>query len=369
MPSILNITVIILILIYFLENLKILSGLKKKVKLTDDQKNTINGISVIIPLRNEENNCFLLVETVKNLKHPTCPIEIIFVDDFSTDQTATFLENLTSNNPAFVLLKSNLPSSKLKGKPNALNSGIKISKYEVIALTDADMSLNPNWLVEIESLLNEDSEIAMICGPTTVKKFDLWSSIQSTDWSYLMTVASGSFNSGNPMSAIGNNMIFRKSAYEKIGGYSNLDFSITEDFELFQSFIQNNLKVIFPLNPKLLHETLPNPDLKTFLSQRKRWIKGGLKIHLRGFITLLAGLFGQLAILLSIFSSFFLFFTVILLKFGLDFLMISVFCNTMKIKLNSFHFVLFEFYYFCYSLILPFIFIFQPRIVWKDRNY
>ncbi len=369
MSSFLNITVITFILIYLLENLKILSGLKKKNNAEKKTTKTINGISVIIPLRNEEKNCASLVETINNLNRPDCPYEIILVDDFSTDLTFSALDKLIVGNPFFILIKSDPPSGKLLGKPNALNTGITTSKFEIIALTDADMSLNPNWLVEIENLMIADSQLAMVCGPTTVKKFDLWSSIQSTDWSYLMTVASGSFNSGNPMSAIGNNMIFRKSAYEKIGGYSKLDFSITEDFELFQSFIKNGLKVIFPLNKNLLHETLPNPDLKTFLSQRKRWIKGGLKIHLRGFITLSAGFLGQLAILLSLFSSWQLFSTVILLKSGLDFLMISVFYSTMKLKLNPFHFVLFEFYYFCYSFVLPFIFLFQPKVVWKNRSY
>lgn len=369
MSSILNLTVIVFILVYLLENLKILSGLRKKKQEVKNPNRTVDGISVIIPLRNEEKNCSSLIKTVTELVKPDCPFEIILVDDFSTDGTYKLLEKLTEGNPFFILKKSDMPSGKLLGKPNALNTGINNSVYGIIALTDADMRLNPNWLVEIEILMNSDPELSMICGPTTVRKFDLWSSIQSADWSYLMTVASGSFNSGNPMSAIGNNMIFRKSAYEKSGGYSKLDFSITEDFELFQNFTKNGLKVIFPLNSNLLHETLPNPDLKTFLSQRKRWIKGGLKIHLRGFFTLFAGFMGQLAILLSLFVSVELFATVTLLKLGLDFLMISVFYRTMKLKLNPFHFVLFEIYYFCYSFVLPFIFLFQPKVVWKDRSY
>ena len=53
------------------------------------------------------------------------------------------------------------------------------------------------------------------------------------DWLDLQGIAAASMAFHSPVAAVGNNMAFRRSAYDAIGGYRKLPFSITEDFTLF----------------------------------------------------------------------------------------------------------------------------------------
>ncbi len=54
--------------------------------------------------------------------------------------------------------------------------------------------------------------------------FDNFSGMQSIDFIYLLFVASGTINIGMPITCIGNNMSYRKKAYDEVGGYENLPF-------------------------------------------------------------------------------------------------------------------------------------------------
>lgn len=372
MFTILTVISIILILIYLLEFITIFSVPEKKINHSGnstDHKPGIDGISLIIPLRNESNNIENLAQTISEFLQPALPFEIILADDFSTDNTFELLEKYCAGIPNVSIIKSHSPSGNLNGKPNALNTGISFARYEIIAVTDADMTLNKKWLQSIEFYFSNNQSLDMICGPTIVRPTNLWGTIQSLDWSYLMTIASSSFNAGNPISAIGNNMVFRKSSYFAVGGYANIPFSITEDFELFRTFLAQKMSVIFPLEADMLHITEPNKTLKAFISQRKRWIRGGMSIHARGMMTLLAGVSAQLAVIISIFTSWIILVFVLGIKITVDLKVLNTFYDRMHLKYRPIHFILFEFYYFCYSLIMPVIFLLSPKVVWKDRTY
>lgn len=372
MFTILIVCSIVLILFYLIEFIFMFSDsgethTKNGTNLPEDT--THNGISLIVPLRNEAPNISNLVRTLLELKSPRMPFEIILVDDFSTDETYHLLKKHEQQFSNLKILKSKTPIGNLNGKPNALDTGIDAAGYDIIAVTDADMTLNSNWLISIENYFRSDPEIDMICGPTIVRPTNLWGSIQSLDWSYLMTIASYSFNAGNPISAIGNNMIFTKQSYRGVGGYEKIPFSITEDFELFRTFLSEGKHVVFPLERDMLHVTEPNKNISSFISQRKRWIRGGLSINRRGMITLLAGLAGQLALILAVVSSFIVFIFVLGIKIAVDLKVINTFYQRMNLNYRLFHFISFEFYYFCYSLFMPVIFLIRPKVVWKDRTY
>lgn len=360
---------LVCILFYLFEFISILSN-QNQTKTVNQPNHNFNGISLIIPLRNEERNISSLIQTLSELEKPTLPFEIILVDDFSSDHTFSVLTQSAHSLENLTILKSNPPKGNLLGKANALHSAILISKYEIIAVTDADMSLNTKWLCSIENYFTKNSPFPdMVCGPTIVRPSSLWGTIQSLDWSFIMTVASLSFNAGNPLSAIGNNMIFRKSVYFEIGGYTEIPFTITEDFALFQRFISKGKHVLFPLEKSMLHITEPNKTILEFILQRKRWIKGGMSIPLRGKITLFAGIAGQLAILFALISSWVVFLFVVGIKITVDVKILTIFYEKMEKKFYPFYFILFEMFYFCSTLILPIIYLINPKVTWRERNF
>lgn len=108
-------------------------------------------ISFIIPAHNEEEVIERKLENTHNLIYPSHALEIIVVDDGSTDQTPSILKNLQ---------KTRFPSLKIirqdrKGKSAAENAGLQESKGEIVIISDADVPLNPDALrFVVESFRN-----------------------------------------------------------------------------------------------------------------------------------------------------------------------------------------------------------------------
>jgi glycosyltransferase involved in cell wall biosynthesis len=98
-------------------------------------------LSIIIPVFNEETLVCKVIDSLLSVIYPS-PIssfEIIIVDDCSTDNTHSALENFILNKPNVSLLKH----SENKGKGAAVRTGIYHSTGEIIIIQDADLELIP----------------------------------------------------------------------------------------------------------------------------------------------------------------------------------------------------------------------------------
>ncbi|MDR3667579.1 MAG: glycosyltransferase, partial [Ignavibacteriaceae bacterium] len=201
--------------------------------------------TVIVAARNEEKNIIRCMSSLNNLIYPTGKLEIILVDDFSEDKTGSLIQDFIKNKPLF---KKIVPdkNSPLKGKVNALSSAIKISKGEIIILTDADCEVSHSWAASLASFYKDD--VGIVNGFSLLNNNTMFSAVQGIDIIYLLSVAAGCINMEYPVSCIGNNMSFRKKAYLETGGYESFPFSITEDFMLLHKISGlKKYKIIYPL--------------------------------------------------------------------------------------------------------------------------
>ncbi len=98
-------------------------------------KNKIS-LSVIIPVFNEEKTILKILQKIHILKD-YADIEIIIINDGSTDDTLMILEN---NKELYTKLIS---LSKNSGKGKAVIEGIKSANFEYIAFQDADLEYDP----------------------------------------------------------------------------------------------------------------------------------------------------------------------------------------------------------------------------------
>ena len=95
-------------------------------------------LSVIIPCYNEEKTIFLIVEKIKKIKNLT--IEIIIVDDCSTDTTSDVLKNISQVYPDIKIIRHEHNS----GKGSAIQSGIKLVTGNIVLIQDADLEYDPS---------------------------------------------------------------------------------------------------------------------------------------------------------------------------------------------------------------------------------
>lgn len=334
------------------------------------QKNNglLPAISVIVAARNEEENILPCLEALDNLIYPEDKIEIIIVNDYSTDNTGNLIAKFIEGKNKF---RSIVPAEQighLKGKTNALANGVKIAKGEIILTTDADCRVSPTWAETIVRYYDKDT--GFVGGITTQTDKTVFEGMQAVDFVYLLTMAAGAQNLGKPLSCIGNNMSYRKQAYLDVGGYEGIPFSITEDFNLLREIDKlNKYKIKYPLDPGALVVSNPLPDWKSIYWQKKRWGVGGMESDLIGYLVFVWGYLTHALILLSPF-----FFSVnvlylIFFKLAADYFFIYPVYKKLKLKLKIIHFLAFEIYLTVYVVLLPFIVLPNRRIKWKGRTY
>jgi 1,2-diacylglycerol 3-beta-glucosyltransferase len=195
--------------------------------------------------------------------------------------------------------------------------------------------------------------------------------MQSLDWAYILGVASASAALGNPLGSIGNNLSFRKEAYERVGGYRKLKFSVTEDYTLVQAILKTKKwEFLYPIDPDILVQSQPCPSLKLLIQQKHRWGKGGLDMKLMGFFVMVIAFAMHAAIVWSLVGySVAVAGTMFLVKFIADYSYLYQILARLKRTDELKYFYWFELYYVLYVLILPFLVFFGGRVTWKGRRY
>ena len=357
----------ILIIIYTLQSIIYFLGIKKKFPRIPYED--FPTATIIVAARNEENNILRTLHSLDKLKYPEGKLEIIIVDDNSTDLTGHLINEFIKDKPIFKKIStSGQKKYNLVGKTNALAIALDVAKGEVILTTDADIIVKPSWAMTIASHYHKS--VAIVNGFTSQEPSSLWGGIQAIDFMYLQTVASSTINLGLPVSCIGNNMSFLKKAYEEVGGYENLPFSVTEDLNLMMAIHSlKKYKIIYPLNTDAMNLSLPCPDLLSLIRQKKRWGKGGLQVFWRGSFVFFVGYLSNFFILLTPFFYSPIWLFLLISKLLMDILILWPTHKEFSIKKNLKYFLFFEIYFIIYVLILPFIVLPSRKTLWKGRKY
>jgi cellulose synthase/poly-beta-1,6-N-acetylglucosamine synthase-like glycosyltransferase len=363
----LEIIFLILISGYFIISALLVIGAKKTYPQLSEEH--LPNVSIVVAARNEENNILLCLESLYKLIYPEGKLEIIIVDDASTDGTPEKINSFVKNKYNFRTIRiEDNPSGELKGKARAMAEGIKISTGEIILTTDADCVVNPLWAKTIASYYV--TNVGVVNGFTSQNTTSAVSGMQAIDFIYLLFIASGTINLGKPVSCIGNNMSFRKRAYEETGGFEKLSFSVTEDFLLLISI--NKLKkysVIYPLNKDTLVISKPALSLKELFNQKKRWAVGGIDTPPLGMALMLWAFLNNLFLLMTPFFFSAVWLYLVLFKIAIDFFLLLPIHQRLGLQKNLKYFPVFEIYYIIYVLVLPFAVLFNKRVKWKDRVY
>lgn len=115
------------------------------------------SLSVIIPAFNEEKQIKKTINSVLRLKKKIKKIEVLIVDDQSTDMTFQKVKEIKKNKEIIKIFKN-----KKKGLGSAIQSGIEKSKYKYLCIFMADMSDDLNDLKRYYDLISKNNLDAVL---------------------------------------------------------------------------------------------------------------------------------------------------------------------------------------------------------------
>lgn len=104
--------------------------------------NNSQCLSVVVPAYNEEDSLAFIVQKVVAIPQV---LEVIVVDDCSTDKTAEIARRLAETYPQVQLVchRENL------GKTEALKTGIALTRGDIVIVQDADLEYDPDEILEV----------------------------------------------------------------------------------------------------------------------------------------------------------------------------------------------------------------------------
>lgn len=115
------------------------------------------SFSIILATRNRQKTLQRFVENLE-MADTKPGIELIIVDNNSSDTTSTYLNELSASVP-FIVVKENI-----LGKSNSLNRGIKRASGEVFLFVDDDIIFENNYFVELEKVVRNYPEVNIFAG-------------------------------------------------------------------------------------------------------------------------------------------------------------------------------------------------------------
>lgn len=245
----------IILIIYFLSR-----SAKQQLYLFND--NT-PFISVIITVRNEENNIERLITQLKNQKYPH--FEIIIVNDHSTDNTVELIEKYKDERITLIHLSNNEI-----GKKQALKHGIYKAKGEWIVTTDADTFIQREWLATLAKYFFKDYIFTGLVFLKPVKN-TFFHTFQYLDHTAMQIITLSTTIAGLPFLCSGANLALeRKNAHHLINDIKS-NIPSGDDIFLLHAAIKNKLKVITSTESPSFIETNTTETLNSFYLQRIRW--------------------------------------------------------------------------------------------------
>lgn len=263
-----------------------LSGYKFYTSVTNHIPNVLEMeefpfVSIMVPAHNEEKVIGRTVKSLLTLNYPDDKMELIVINDNSSDNTGEILEVIRREFPHknFKVITTTKENGG-KGKSNALNIGFKSAVGEFIAVYDADNTPEKLALRYLINRIINDHSLGAVIGKFRTRNKEknlLTRFINIETLSFQWMAQAGRWQLFKLTTIPGTNFMIRRSILEEIGGWDIN--AIAEDTEISFQIYKLGYKIAFmPL--AVTWEQEPE-TLRVWFKQRTRWAKGNVYVLLK----------------------------------------------------------------------------------------
>lgn len=254
---------------------------RKTIEETIEDLNDYPMVSILVPAHNEEKVIGRTVKSLLLLNYPRDKMELIVINDNSSDNTRQLLEKIKEDYGKynFTIINTDEKNGG-KGKSNALNKGFAISKGEYIAVYDADNTPEKNALRYLVNTIHKDESLGAVIGKFRTRnkaRNFLTKFINIETLSFQWMAQAGRWQLLNLCTIPGTNFIVRRNIIEELSGWDIK--AIAEDTEISFRIYKMGYKIKFM--PKSVTWEQEPENLKVWFKQRTRWAKGNIYVLLK----------------------------------------------------------------------------------------
>jgi glycosyltransferase involved in cell wall biosynthesis len=339
------------------------TGLKPKTKF-----------SIIVPFRNEAKNLPILLNSFSKLNYPMELFEVILVDDESSDGFDISIPIAIGIKFKVSVIKNVRVSNS--PKKDAIVSAMKQVTTDWIITTDADCTVNKDWLLTVDNYIQLHS-VSMIAGAVTYDGQDSFlHHFQQLDLASLQGATIGSFGIKKAFMCNGANLAYTKTLFQELNGFEGNDIIASGDdvFLLQKAVAKSPEKVHYLKSENTIVTTKPLNSWRSLFYQRVRWASKtssyqssfGKALGLLVFTGNLSWLlvYGCWLLGLTAFQNVILLFIV---KFTVDSILIKK-TNRFLIKTKTHHLILSSLWYPFFSVSVA-LYSLYGKYEWKGRRF
>jgi chlorobactene glucosyltransferase len=199
-----------------------------------EQKRDFPTVSILVPVRNEERSIGGCIQSLLEQNYPS--YEVIALDDQSSDGTFAILEQIAGSQPRLKVLVGTPPPGGMSGKNWACAQLADQSQGDLLLFTDADTVFKPQSLrLIVSTMLSQKADLLTGFPRQNVYTWGEKLLVPFFSWAVLCFIPLWvAYQVRLPAlsSAVGQMMLFRREAYQKIGGHENLGAVIVDDLVL-----------------------------------------------------------------------------------------------------------------------------------------
>jgi cellulose synthase/poly-beta-1,6-N-acetylglucosamine synthase-like glycosyltransferase len=244
-------------------------------KLFDYPKGKPEPVSIVMPCYNEEKEIGNAIESLLKLDYPKNLIEIIVVDDKSTDNSVEVVKKYVKKYGNVKLIVNEKNSG---GAAEPTNIGVMASKHKYVAVTDADSTPQSDALIKMIGFLQEDKMVgAVTCAVMANHPKTFIQKLQKIEYAIiswgrkLLDLVDAVYVTPGPFA------LYRKDILIKVGLFDKKN--LTQDIEIVWRLIYHGYKARMCLAARVYSET--PTKIRVWWKQRVRWNIGGTQSLLK----------------------------------------------------------------------------------------
>jgi cellulose synthase/poly-beta-1,6-N-acetylglucosamine synthase-like glycosyltransferase len=232
-------------------------------------RNMHEGVTIVVAARNESAYIQQCIESVLAQEYPVEKLELIVVDDQSTDDTAQLVLRYKDRGVKLISIKAEEQS----GKKAAIAIGIELASHDLIITTDADC-LHPRQWINTMVAFREKSKAVFVAGPVKFNgEQNFFERFQSLDFLSLQGITAVAVSKELINMCNGANLLYTKQAFKQVNGFAGIDHIPSGDDMLLMEKISNTFPggVAYCYSAEAIVTPSPEKSLSSFIQQRIRW--------------------------------------------------------------------------------------------------